>query len=155
MIVGGIENMELSKVSSAKNDLTWKKSSNKSKVGYGLGVAVPTMIGAAYGVGKVVNGNIIISGRGYTAVGMFKGFKSVLEPYASKTLKMINKLPYGKKVTNFLRNSKLDLKPIKGTGLVYDKALMLKGAGMMAALSLATCACVYGAKKIFGGNKSK
>lgn len=94
-------------------------------------------------IAEVKNGKINIKNK--TQTEKCHAFKKILNPYDEKFFKFIDKLPFGKKFTNYMRATNSPIKSIKFkplSHLYYDKTSMLKGAGFMAVCGTALYAGV-------------
>ena len=83
-------------------------------------------------------------------------FQKILNPYDEKVLNKIEKLPFGKRFANFMRNTdapikRFSLRPLRR--FYYDRTSMLKGAGVAGVLGLAICAAVKGFCSLAGSKK--
>ena len=162
--------MNFSNVSFGTGNIS--KSDKKSSLRYGLGVAVPTIIGAGHGICRVVDKDVVIvktmppmtqlvkvcgfDGKVqlkkiYTKppkeikyLAKAKGLKPIYAPFIFKLTNAISKLPKGEKLSSFLRSTPDSWKKIKNTKFAYNKTLMLKGAGFMFIPSLIIAAAIKG-----------
>lgn len=88
----------------------------------------------------------------------FATFKKILNPYDEKFFSKIEKLPFGKKITGFMKKTNSPIKEIKFkpfNKLFYDKTSTIKGAVFMATAGLGTLAFVNTIKKIYKNHQTK
>lgn len=79
-------------------------------------------------------------------------FKKILNPFDEKVFSIIEKIPLGKKFTNFMRKSNSPIKQFRFFRTkFYDSTSMLKGAGIAAVLGLG----LFGSAKYFIGKYNK